>query len=81
MYDTRTSLLIVFLTHPGVLFAIPAKGMLSWVRAAWQASWVMIMQSFSEGTKSLAASMVYWMVFFVWAYIKAAVMMAKEDAV
>jgi hypothetical protein len=63
MYQGWTRLLIVYLTHPGVLVPIPGKGLWSWARGLWQASWVMVMHSFSEGSRSLIASLVYWFFF------------------
>ena len=78
MYTGYTALLIVFLTHPGVLIPIPADGMLTWVRGIWQASWAMVMHSFSEGPKNWMASMVYWGVFLMWAYIRTALALAES---
>jgi hypothetical protein len=63
MYEGWTRLLIVYLTHPGVLISIPANGVMSWARGLWQASWVMVMHSFSKGSRSLIASLVYWFFF------------------
>jgi hypothetical protein len=77
MYEGWTRLLIVYLTHPGVLIPIPAPGMYSWIRGLWQASWVMVMHSFSEGTKNLLAALVYWTVVFVMVYIQVAIALAK----
>jgi hypothetical protein len=76
MYEGWTRLLIVFLTHPGVLVPIPAPQLWSWVRGLWQASWVMVMHSFSEGNKSALASMVYWILLGVMAYIQVAIALA-----
>jgi hypothetical protein len=77
MYEGWTRLLIVFLTHPGVLVPIPAEGLFTWARALWQASWVMILHSFSEGNKSTIASLVYWMVLLTMAYIQVAIALAQ----
>jgi hypothetical protein len=79
MYEGWTRLLIVYLTHPGVILPIPAPGMYSWLRGLWQASWVMVMHSFSEGTKNLFASMVYWGVLFGTVYIQVAIALAKAQ--
>lgn len=65
MYEGWTRLLIVYLTHPGVLIPIPGHSLWSWARGLWQASWVMVMHSYSEGTKAYLASLVYWGVFFI----------------
>ena len=77
MYEGWTRLLIVFLTHPGVLVPIPAPGVIfQWIRGLWQASWVMVMHSFSEGSRSLLASLVYWVILGVMAYIQVAIALA-----
>ena len=72
-------MLIVFLTHPGILIPIPAAGMISWIRALWQASWITVMHSFSEGPRSVMASMAYWIIFMLWAYIRVAIALASAD--
>ncbi len=78
MYDSRTSLLIVFLTYPGILLTIPAETMLyTWLRGLWQASWVTVMQSYSDGPKATIARLVYWGLFMIWAYIKVALALAQ----
>ncbi len=79
MYTGYTALLIVFLTHPGVLIPIPAPAMWTWFRALWQAAWVMVLQSFSEGSKNWMASMVYWVVLYMWAYIYVAIALAEAN--
>lgn len=79
MYEGWTRLLIVFLTHPGVLVPLPAPGMWSWIRGLWQASWVIVMHSFSEGTKNILAAITYWAVLFMMVYIQVAVALAKAD--
>ena len=78
MYEGWTRLLIVFLTHPGVLVPIPATGVLyQWARGLWQASWVMILHSFSESSSwKQLAEMAYWLVLFVMVYIQVAIAMA-----
>ena len=77
MYEGWTRLLIVFLTHPGVLIPIPAEGLWTWARGLWQASWVMVLHSFSEGKYSQIANMVYWGLLVVMAYIQVAIALAK----
>ena len=79
MYEGWTRLLIVFLTHPGVLVPIPAPGVWSWLRGLWQASWVMVMNSFSEGTKNILAGLVYWALLFIMVYIQVALALAKAE--
>jgi hypothetical protein len=79
MYEGWTRLLIVFLTHPGVILPIPAPGLWSWLRGLWQASWVMVMHSFSEGSKNLLASMVFWGILFIMVYIQTAIALARAQ--
>ncbi len=73
MYERWTRLLIVFLTHPGVLLPIPAEGLWTWPRGLWQASWVMILHSFSEGKWKTIAEMTYWLFLFMMVYIQVAI--------
>ena len=77
MYEGWTRLLIVFLTHPGVLVPIPATALWTWIRGLWQASWVMVMHSFSEGNKNTLAALVYWGILFTMAYIQVAIALAS----
>ena len=77
MYEGWTRLLIVYLTHPGVILPIPVTGMWTWIRGLWQASWVMVMHSFSEGNKNQLASLVYWAVLLIMAYIQVAIALAQ----
>lgn len=77
MYEGWTRLLIVFLTHPGVILPIPVTGPLYlWARGLWQAGWVMLLHSFSEGNKSMLAALVYWMVLLMMVYVQAAIALA-----
>lgn len=76
MYEGWTRLLIVFLTHPGVLIPIPAPALWSWIRGLWQASWVMVLHSYSEGRTAFLAQLVYWGILFVMAYIQVAIALA-----
>ena len=73
MYEGWTRLLIVFLTHPGILLTLNASGAgLSWLRGLWQASWVMVLHSFSEGAKSRLASWAYVGLLALWGYVQIA---------
>ena len=76
MYEGWTRLLIVFLTHPGVLIPIPAEGLWTWPRGLWQASVVMILHSFSGGKWKDMASLVYNGVLVVMVYIQVAIALA-----
>lgn len=69
MYEGWTRLLIVYLTHPGVIINIPVTGLWTWFRGLWQAAWVLVMHSFSEGRNSFFASVVYWIVLLAKVYI------------
>lgn len=78
MYEGWTRLLIVYLTHPGVVVPIPVTGVIYlWARGLWQAMWVSILHSFSEGNKSQLASIVYWMILIMTAYFQVAIAMAQ----
>jgi hypothetical protein len=78
MYEGLTRLLIVFLTHPGVILDIPAPALWSWPRGLWQASWVLVMHSFSEGRNSTFAPFVYWAVLFAKTYINIRLILAGK---
>jgi len=81
MYEGWTRLLIVFLTHPGVLIPIPVEGLWTWGRGLWQASWVLILHSFSENSKwAELARMSYWLVLFAMVHIQVAIVMAQTNA-
>lgn len=83
MYDWLTSSVIVFLTHPGILIDmdipenIPGPAA-SVFRGMWQAMWVLIMQSFSDGAQHFVAYFTYYFIFLVWLAIK--VQMAMKQA-
>ena len=71
MYEGWTRLLIIYLTHPGVILPIPATGpIMQYLRGLWQASWVLVLHSFSEGSKSYMAQVVYWIVLVASVYVK-----------
>lgn len=80
MYEGWTRLLIVFLTHPGVIVPIPAESLYTWVRGLWQASWVMVLHSFSEGKWNKLAEMAYWAFLIAMVYVQVAVVVAKPSA-
>jgi hypothetical protein len=77
MYEGWTRLLIVFLTHPGIVLSVPAEGLWTWVRGLWQASWVMVLHSFSEGKWNQLGSIAYWMVLIGMVYLQVAIAMAQ----
>lgn len=66
MYGVKTSLVLVFLTHPGILLPISAPGAWSWLRGLWQASWATGLQAFSEGKYSFWAEVVFAAIFLLW---------------
>ena len=80
MYEGTVALLIVFLTHPGILIPIPAPGVFSWPRGLLQAGTVIFMHSFSDGPNATLFSMLYWIILFVWAYIYVAIALARANA-
>jgi hypothetical protein len=79
MYEGWTRLLIVFLTHPGVLVPFPAEGLYTWARGFFQATVALIMHSFSDGNKNQIASMVYWVILIVMAYIQVAIALSQSN--
>lgn len=77
MYEGWTRLLIVFLTHPGVLVPIPVTGVLYiWARGAFQAVVVAAMHGFSEGRFRLLSEIIYWILLVVMAYVQVAIALA-----
>jgi hypothetical protein len=71
MYQGWTRLLIVFLTHPGILLDVPATGILmQWGRGLLQAAIVLVLHLGSEGQMSLMIQYVYWFVLLGWIWIK-----------
>jgi hypothetical protein len=71
MYTGWTRLLIVFLTHPGVIVSVPASGMLMlWGRGLLQASVVLAMHSASETKMSQLVQYLYWAALLMWTWIK-----------
>lgn len=74
MYEGWTRLLIVFLTHPGILVTQPATGFgFLWGRGLLQASVVLAMHGASEGKWRDIVGYGYWGVLAMWVYIKVAV--------
>lgn len=70
MYGIRTQLLIVFLTHPGILLPIPGPGMWSWLRGLWQAGWVTGLNAYAEGKYSFWAELVFAGCFLMWVAVQ-----------
>jgi hypothetical protein len=71
MYEGWTRLLIVFLTHPGIIVSIPAKGFaLSWARGLLQAAVAVAMHVPSEMKTSQLIQYLYWFAFLGWVWIK-----------
>ena len=71
MYEGWTRLLIVFLTHPGVVVPMPATGIgFLWARGLLQASLVLAMHGASEGKWKDIVGYVYWAALGLWAYLK-----------
>lgn len=71
MYEGWTRLLIVFLTHPGILVSMPASGiMMLWGRGLLQAGIVLAMHGASETKMSQIIQYLYWGALLFWAWIK-----------
>lgn len=71
MYTGWTRLLIVFLTHPGILISQPAAGIgFLWARGILQASVVLAMHAASEGKWKDIVGYGYWAALWLWVYIK-----------
>ena len=79
MYEGWTRLLIVYLTHPGVILPLPASSpIMQYLRGLWQAAWVMVLHSFSDGSKSYMAQMFYWIVFLAQVYVKVQIALVSK---
>jgi hypothetical protein len=63
MYSTGISMLIVFITHPGVLFDVFKDSPI--IRGFWQAAWATGLQGFSSSSYSTLASMVFSVIAFL----------------
>ncbi len=50
-------MIIVFITHPGILFDFMSDSPL--LRGFWQAAWATGLQGFSESSNSLLASVIF----------------------
>lgn len=74
MYDWVTSMAILFLTHPGILLTLEPPESVGvygyWLRGIWQAAWVLVMQSFSEGPSRVTAQTVYYGILLLWVVIR-----------
>ena len=71
MYEGLTRLLIVFLTHPGILVSIPANGIaFSWLRGLLQASLVLVLHIASDTSSSVLVQYFYWLFFLGWVWLK-----------
>jgi hypothetical protein len=75
MYGYLTTFILIFLTHPGVMYTLFDPGILSGMA---HAATVLLLQSASEGRASSAATIetIYWIAFGFWAYIKARLALA-----
>lgn len=71
MYEGWTRLLLVFLTHPGILISQPATGIgFLWLRGLLQAGVVVAMHAASEGKWKDIVGYAYWALFGTWALLK-----------
>lgn len=69
MYGYAVSFILIFMTHPGVVFNFFNPGIGG---AIFQSIFVLILQSPSDGKASFSATMaiVYWVMLGIWAYVK-----------
>jgi hypothetical protein len=69
MYGYAVTFLIVFLTHPGVMYNFFDPGIPG---GLFHAMTVLILQLPSDSSVAFASTMsiIYWLVLFIWAYIK-----------
>jgi hypothetical protein len=69
MYGYATTFILIFMTHPGVVYTFFDPGISS---AIAHATTVVFLQSASEGRPSGATTIeiLYWVLFFVWIYVK-----------
>ena len=78
MYEGWTRLLLVFLTHPGIVINVPATGTgFSWLRGLLQAGIVLGMHGASEGKWKQLVEYLYWGAFALWSYIKVQLALKK----
>jgi hypothetical protein len=74
MYGYFVNAVLIFLTHPGIIIPVSTPGILS---AVGQVFLVLTLNMPSDKVPSVAnaAAMLYYIVFFVWAFIKARITM------
>lgn len=69
MYGYATSFILIFLTHPGVAYNFFDPGIFG---AIFQSFVILLLQSPSDGRPSFSYTMsiIYWLMFGMWMYIK-----------
>lgn len=69
MYGYAISFILIFLTHPGVAYNFFDPGIPGGI---FQALFVLLMQSPSDGKASFADTMsiIYWVILAIWAYFR-----------
>jgi len=74
MYSYVTTFIIVFLTHPGVIYNFFDPGVAGGI---FHATMVLLLQSPSDGKASFANTMalLYWIALGIWAYVKVRMML------
>jgi multisubunit Na+/H+ antiporter MnhE subunit len=74
MYGYLVNAILIFLTHPGIIFPFSSPGILSGIL---QSVLVLTLNAPSDKAPSIskAAAMVYYIIFFLWAFIKARITM------
>jgi hypothetical protein len=75
MYGYLTTGILVFLTHPGVMYTLVEPGIFG---GLVHAATVLLLQSPSDGRASAAATIeyLYWFALGLWAYVKARMALA-----
>ena len=79
MYGYLTTFLIIFMTHPGVVYTLMEPGLFS---GMIHAATVLVLQLASEGRPSAAGTIetIYWFAFGLWVYVKARMALAGAAA-
>jgi hypothetical protein len=77
MYGYATSFVIIFLTHPGVVFSFFDPGIAGGI---FQAILVLMLNLPSDGKASFSYTMaiIYWVLLGIWAYVKVRLALAGK---
>jgi hypothetical protein len=77
MYGNLTSFVIIFLTHPGVVFNFFDPGVPG---GLFQATIILLLSAPSDGKASFANTMaiIYYVMLGIWAYVKVRLLLASK---